>query len=456
MKPTASRKGEQGTTEQPEWPKQVQPGRSIVRVYRRKTPAGNFAFMVANYADGEKRRMDCYPTEEAAIEAATELAKRLDRRDYVAAGMTKGQALDYANASETLKPFNLTLSSAASSLAEWLRKVGDLSNIHAAIKLYGERHRQIAKKNIADVASEFLKVKRNREASGRYMEDLTGRLKRFTADCNKACCNITTTDVQEWLDSLKLSPQSYRNYRTVLNTLFTFAVARSYAVDNPVEGVERVKVRNGDVQIFTPSEIARLLEATRTTLPEFLPCIAVGAFAGLRSAEIERLEFEDIDLKARHIVVGATKAKTASRRIVPIHENLFAWLQSYAEKTGKLWTGSSDMFYRTQEAVAKATATPADEQSGKKGQAPVEWKQNGLRHSYASYRFAQLGDAGRVAGELGNSAVVVHRHYRELVKPADALAWFAIKPESPANVITMPARKVVTSPLQDGQAPGRL
>jgi hypothetical protein len=62
-----------------------------------------------------------------------------------------------------------------------------------------------------------------------------------------------------------------------------------------------------------------------------------------------------------------------------------------------------------------------------------------LRHSYASYRFAQIGDAGRVAGELGNSAVVVHKHYRELVKPADAERWFAVKPESPSNVLTLPA-----------------
>ena len=59
----------------------VQPGRAVVRVYRRKTPAGNFSFLVANYADGDKRRMDAYPTAVEAIEAATKLAQRLDARD---------------------------------------------------------------------------------------------------------------------------------------------------------------------------------------------------------------------------------------------------------------------------------------------------------------------------------------------------------------------------------------
>jgi len=62
-----------------------------------------------------------------------------------------------------------------------------------------------------------------------------------------------------------------------------------------------------------------------------------------------------------------------------------------------------------------------------------------LRHSYASYHFALTGDAGRVAGELGNSAAVVHKHYRELVKPADAQRWFAILPEAPTNVTHLPA-----------------
>lgn len=62
-----------------------------------------------------------------------------------------------------------------------------------------------------------------------------------------------------------------------------------------------------------------------------------------------------------------------------------------------------------------------------------------MRHSYASYRFAQIGDAGRVAGECGNSAAVIHRHYRELVKPSDAVKWFAVSPKQPENVVAIGA-----------------
>jgi integrase len=395
--------------------------------------------MVANYADGERRRFDCYACETDALEAAEKLARRLDSRDYVAASMTRDQALEYANAVARLKPFSITVDAATATVAECLKTVGDLANLHSAAKFYAARHKQTIKKPVAEVVAELLKIKAARGASERYRRDLTGRLERFAADCRKDACNVTTADIQDWLDSQKLGSQSYRNFRTVLHTLLRFAVARGYAVDNPVEGVERVKVNGGDVEVFTPSEIVRLLEAARQNFSNFLPCLAIGAFAGLRSAEIERLEWSDIHLAERFIVVSASKAKTASRRIVPIHDNLAAWLAPYAGREGKVWSDGPDAYYKRQEAVAAATKVEADPQNDFPAKPPVKWRSNALRHSYASYRFAQIGDAGRVAGELGNSAVVVHKHYRELVKPADAERWFAVKPAGPANLLSLPA-----------------
>ena len=296
------------------------------------------------------------------------------------------------------------------------------------------------RKPVSEVVAELLAVKAARKASTRYLQDLRVRLARFADAFRKDCCDVTTAEVQAWLDSLQLSRQSYKNFRTVAHLFFEFAVARGYAADNPVTGSESLTVGGGDVEIFTPAEIRRLLAAAT---PDFLPCLALGAFAGLRSAEIERLAWEDIRLAERHIVIGASKAKTASRRVVPISDTLAAWLAPYAAQTGAVWQGTHEAFYIAQQATAAATAVPADAQSGTPAKPAVNWKQNALRHSYASYRFAQTTNAGRVAGELGNSAAVVHRHYRELVKPADAERWFAVKPAGEAaNVVTLPREAV--------------
>jgi hypothetical protein len=58
----------------------------------------------------------------------------------------------------------------------------------------------------------------------------------------------------------------------------------------------------------------------------------------------------------------------------------------------------------------------------------VAWQENGLRHSFISYRLAILHDTARVALEAGNSPEVIFGHYRELVTPEQAKAWFAVSP----------------------------
>jgi len=112
---------------------------------------------------------------------------------------------------------------------------------------------------------------------------------------------------------------------------------------------------------------------------------------------------------------------------VPIVENLAAWLSltPEAERKGAIWPHGRDWFHKCQLATAKA--------------AGVKWKANGCRHSFASYSFALCADAGRVAGYCGNSAKVIHRHYRQLCTPADAQKFFSIKPATAANVLPMSA-----------------
>jgi hypothetical protein len=63
------------------------------------------------------------------------------------------------------------------------------------------------------------------------------------------------------------------------------------------------------------------------------------------------------------------------------------------------------------------------------------WQDNGLRHSFISYRLAVLHDTARVALEAGNSPDVIFAHYRELVTPEEAKKWFDVKPR-PEGVAT--------------------
>ena len=417
MKTPAPRK----TGKAASWPRKIKMGRATITVYKRAWVNGGFGYFVASYASG-KRKLVSYAAEADALDAAHRLARQMSEHEVVAASLTNAEASDYASAVQALAPFKVALPVAVGTLVAALKLVGDLPNVLAAAKFYAARHRQTTPRPVAAVVAELLTVKEARRASKRYLEDLRSRLGRFAADFKKDTCAVTTAEIQAWLDSHKLAPQTYTNFRRVLHGFFEFAVARGYAADNPAAHVENLKTVGRNVAIFTPAHMAKLLAAAA---PEFLPALALGAFAGLRSAEIERLEWSDLDLAARHLVIGADKAKTASRRVVPICDNLAAFLTPYAGQTGLVWPGSHEDFYAAQQTTSAAAGVP--------------WKSNALRHSYASYRFSQTADAGRVAGELGNSAAVVHKHYRELVKPDAAAKWFALKPATmPANIVQMP------------------
>ena len=189
-----------------------------------------------------------------------------------------------------------------------------------------------------------------------------------------------------------------------------------------MDGIERRKVNGGAIEIYSPKELSRLVTAASE---DYLPCLTIAAFSGLRTAEIQRLDLGNIHLAERFIEVSAAKAKTASRRLAPIPDNLAAWLAPYADRKGEVWPYGYFEFYRAQARCAQNAGIP--------------WKRNALRHSFISYRLAALQDVARVALEAGNSPQMIFQHYRELVRPRDAKAWFSIMPSSAENVVLVKA-----------------
>ena len=118
-----------------------------------------------------------------------------------------------------------------------------------------------------------------------------------------------------------------------------------------------------------------------------------------------------IDLERRFITIRAGQAKTASRRIVPISDNLRQWLLPHV---GKGLVVPSAETYRKVTNLSRRLG--------------IEWPHNVLRHSFISYRIAKIKNANEVALEAGNSPDIIFRHYRELATEEQAAAWFAIMP----------------------------
>ena len=90
---------------------------------------------------------------------------------------------------------------------------------------------------------------------------------------------------------------------------------------------------NGEVEFYTPNELRALLEVADGPMRAI---IALGGLAGLRTAELLRLTWDDVRHVRGHIEVTAGKAKTRQRRLVEIVPALAQWLAPYSEFTGRI------------------------------------------------------------------------------------------------------------------------
>jgi integrase len=253
------------------------------------------------------------------------------------------------------------------------------------------------------------------------LSDLQLRLRRFCLDFgNRPIAGITVEELDNWLRDLEGSPKSRANYRANVAVMFSYATKRRMIDSNPAMFTAKPKLIDRPPEIFTVNELQALLEAANRVAPDVVPMLAIGAFAGLREAEIQRLGWSEVDLVRGHIEVTAAKAKSARRRIVPIQPNLAAWLRPYSGITGPVVPAGAR---RKLSRVRKATGL-------------LKWPNNGLRHSFASYRLAAIHDAPRVSAELGHtSPQMLYGTYRELVHPEEAERYWNITPAKDGAVI---------------------
>lgn len=240
------------------------------------------------------------------------------------------------------------------------------------------------------------------------------RLERFAEEYGDwFACDVSTEVVEDFLEDLNLAPLTVNHYRTSLVQLFNHALDKGAVESNPVVRVGRRKVRGGEIGIFTPSQVARLLEHAPE---EILPGLALGFFAGVRRAELCRLDWSQIDFENEQLItINASTSKTAARRLIPLRENLRAWLLPSRKFAGSIMP--SDQIWRTRLKDAMKSAKIS------------EWPFNAPRHSFASYHLAKFQDAAALALEMGHgSTKMIFEHYRALVTPKDADRYWAIAP----------------------------
>jgi len=338
--------------------------------------------------------------------------------------VTPDQLASYNRAHDLLLPFGKTVEGLAQEYADARPQV----NLSLMSAFWDKHHTGDMNATPASVLSELLAEKRQNGASRPYLHSLEVRLGKFSTAFQTPLASITAGPLAEWLAAIPGKPRTRRNYREALASLFQFAKVRRYLPRDWAElpPTAREMATATPIEIYTPKEISSLLAAAANGAFKhpLAPLLALGAFAGIRTWEILRLRWEDIGPK--WIEVKSKRTRTASRRLVPVLPALKPWLALHRRPEGPVCP-----YNRIELALARLARS-----------ANLKWKRNALRHSFISYRVAQVQDVAQVSLECGNTPAMIFQHYRELVTPQQAANWFRIRPK---NVTKIPRKS--TKPL---------
>jgi len=332
----------------------------------------------------------------------------LERHGREAVGLSPGELSAIIQARKKLAKHGKTIDDAATFYLDYLERI-----LRCNV-------------TVRELAKEVLEAKRKDGMSATYIGDLKKRLARFCAAFGERnIAGITVEDLDDWLRALPGSPKSRANYRANVGVLFSYAERRRIIDSNPILHTARPKLPDNPPEIFSVDELAALLKAASRKAPDMVPMLAIGAFSGIRDAEIKRLDWSEVDQRRSHIEVKASKAKSARRRIVEMQPNLREWLRPYVSMSGAVVPAN---WRKKLDSVRRAAGL-------------ARWPKNGLRHSYASYRLAAIHDAPRVASDLGHTSPhMLYSTYRELVLPEEAERYWKIVPtEETANVVAFSA-----------------
>jgi integrase/recombinase XerD len=372
------------------------------RIYKQSNRNGDFTYYVDLRAvDGGRPGFPILA--DAKIRAEQARAERVNE-GTLAFALPAHVRLDAAKAHQILAPHNISILEAAK---------------------YYQKH-VLAYKSaplVKDIVVDYLRECKNDNLMPRTLLDYENRLETFAADFGESrLSDITLDELKEWINDDAWEPRTRKNYLTVLSQFYNHAMPK-WTDLNLAKLVKRPKMNETTPEIFTVTQAEQLLMHADEF--DLLPYFAIGLFAGVRSAEIMRLDGKDINFEAGIITIGADVAKKRSRRHIKMEPALLAWLEPCREdlKNGGPVV-QNHILRKNKEALLKAAKIKA-------------WPDNGLRHSFGSYHLAMFHDAVKTAEQMGNSSDMVHKHYKVLVPESEAKKFWGLRPEAAENVVAL-------------------
>ena len=305
--------------------------------------------------------------------------------------------------------------------------------------------------SLSAIAEEFVKRTRMRNASvsfeaarvaykktrdglsATYLGSLDRILNKVNEDLGYVNLrDLTGESVERILEKHFHTPQSFDLALRTLSPLFTMALKRSpsWIDKNPCSSIEkRSRGRVGPVAILSVEEAKKLLTSCQdftndSTMPinlrvnasDALSAVSMMLFAGVRPAEMKRLEWKDVDLEAGTLFISNVKAKTDRSREIDMPATLLAWLHQSKPD------GDNEGFICPKNWDRKIKAIRHQSGISKSGK-------DQLRKTFASYHLQAYGDVNLTRSIMGHeTSDILFTNYRNAVRKKDAEEFWNILP----------------------------
>lgn len=372
-------------------PIEIKDGFASVKIYRCVNNKDYFTYAVTWWAEGKRHRR--------AIADLTD-AKREAKR--IARELADGR---HSMASITVRDL--------SYYKDLEKKMGGVP-LHEAVQLWlNVSSKKVQAILVKDVVEEMLKAKNNDDFVGQKQKtNLRLRWGKFCQSFgDRVISTIKAKEIDTFLANPEWAPRTKAHYRQAILMLFDYAKRKEYLDpdrDHQADKTEVIRVQESKLESWSVGEMRALLQ---NATPKTLPWIVLGAFAGVRSAEIERMDWEDIDWNANLILVhskrvGRGKIRAHNDRTIPMTENLKSWLSPFRTCSGNILhsLGVKNIYEDLDNITKRIRQNNTD----------FEWKPNANRHSFATYYLALTGDASQTALACGHNPSMLLRRYKTI------------------------------------------
>lgn len=402
-------------------PIEIQDGFANVKIYQCVNNKDYLTYMVTWWAEGKRQRR-----------AIADLAEAKREARKIARDLADGRASMVAVSNKELAYFR-----------DLEKKMGGAPLSEAVNLWLRTSDNKLPKITVSEIVNEMLNIKLNDTfIEKRQKQTLQVRWGKFEKAFG--CRVISTIKAKEldlFLANPEWQPRTRQHYRGAISMIFDYAKRKDYLEpdkDHQAEKTEVIRVNDAKLESWSLEDMYLILKyATKRTIP----WIVLGAFAGVRSSEIERMSWEDIDWSSNLILVkgklvGGSKSRNSNDRAIAMTANLKAWLIPFRTYKGNILKSlgiadvNKDIYHALNEVINKI----------QKEKPLFTWKQNANRHSFGTYYLAMTGDASTTALAMGNSPTMLLRRYKTIqvdgktVTRAMAEKYFAILPgEGAAN-----------------------